>query len=89
MEIWPFLVFFSIKCLLKLHSYELQKIKTKRRITANKDFWEDYSLQQEDSIKYTLAHEIQHVVQGLGSGVKGFRAKTFTVKKIKVHEPKK
>ena len=42
-------------------------------IRVNKNFQEDYSIQQEDSIKRTLSHEIQHVIQGLERNVKAGR----------------
>ena len=42
-------------------------------IRVNKNFQENYSIQQEDSIKRTLSHEIQHVIQGLERNVKAGR----------------
>ena len=39
----------------------------------NEKFRENYSSQREDSQKLTLAHEIQHVIQGLERSIKGSR----------------
>ena len=64
---------------IKVTFYEWQKNKGGQienhsdgtyTIQINKNFQENHSLQQEDSLKYTLSHEIQHVIQGLERNVK-------------------
>ena len=42
-------------------------------IRINKNFQEDHSYSREASIKRTLSHEIQHVIQGLERNVKAGR----------------
>ena len=42
-------------------------------IRVNKNFQENFSVQQQDSIKRNLSHEIQNVMQGLERNVKAGR----------------